>query len=81
MKKFFTGLAVAGIFAGIFAVYALSTLFLDQQSVNDLLIFVASFACLGFLIGGIYAFDDRSDFKIVSMQLLEFSSGLEPQPY
>lgn len=76
MNKFFMGLTMAGIFAGIFALYALSNLFLDQHSVHDLLIFVAGFACLGFLIGGIYAFDDRSDFKIVPSAIARILIGV-----
>jgi len=70
------GLMLAGIFAGIFALYAFSNLFLDQHSIHDLLIFVASFACLGFLIGGIYAFDDRSELKIVSSAMARTLIGV-----
>jgi len=33
---------------------------------HSLLLFVGSFGCFGFLLGGIYAFDPESDLKITS---------------
>jgi hypothetical protein len=42
---------------------------------HDLLLGIGSFACFGFLLGGIYAFDPESDLKITSSGTGRMSFG------
>lgn len=52
------------LFGGATALYALFQLIFEAETLNELALGVATFGCLGLLLGGIFAFDERSEIKI-----------------
>jgi hypothetical protein len=75
MTSFIKGLALAALFAVFAAAYALLNAGSFSGGLQALLLWVASFACFGFLVGGIYAFDPRSEFKIRSSSTARVATG------
>jgi len=76
-----TNLSKALILAILFAVISGATVLLyavpwTDVSWSDLLLGVASAGCVGFLLGGIYAFDPRSDLKIKASPVGRMVFGL-----
>jgi hypothetical protein len=67
MRNFYKALILAGFFS---AITAIAALFYGAPWTNttwrETLLGIGSFGCFGFLLGGIYAFDPESEFKIKS---------------
>lgn len=71
----------AFILAVFFAVITVTAALLNwlpwtNSTWRDALLGIGSFGCFGFLLGGIYAFDPESDFKIKSSAIGRMSFGL-----
>lgn len=62
-KVLIRGLLMAGAFSVFVAIYAAVQMFLGGQSLSGAVPLLASFGCLGLLLGAIYAFDEESDVK------------------
>jgi hypothetical protein len=63
------------LFGLVTALYAAVNMIFDGMPWASYLRAVASFACFGFLLGGIYSFDSRSDFKVANRPALRALIG------
>lgn len=68
--------ALGALFAAAAAIAGLSYALPSQAEWGRLLLGIASFACFGFFLGGIYAFDPESELKIKSSSFGRVSFGL-----
>lgn len=69
-------IVLGAFFAAICAVAALLNALPFHGSWQSLALWVASFACFGLLIGGVYAFDPASDLRIKSSAIGRIVFGL-----
>jgi hypothetical protein len=76
MSVLIKGLSLAALFAVAAAIYALVNAVPFSGTYEALLLWVASIACIGFLVGGVFAFDPRSEFKIASSALGRTAFGI-----
>lgn len=70
------GLLVACFFGVVFALYALFQLVFRSESLSELLLGAASLGFVGLLLGGIFAFDGRSEFKVQANAFARIAVGL-----
>jgi hypothetical protein len=61
---FFKGLLLVAFFGVALAAYAVFEVALNGAPLSALLQVAASFGCFGALLGGIFAFDPQSEFKV-----------------
>lgn len=66
MTNLAKSIALGALFAAAAAIAGLAYALPSLGDWHRLLLWVASLACLGFLLGGIYAFDPESELKIKS---------------
>lgn len=76
MSAVIKGLGLAAFFAVAAAIDALVNAVPFSGPWESLLLWVASLACIGFLVGGIFAFDPQSEFRIVSSAFGRIASGM-----
>ncbi len=72
-KALFLAMVFAAISGGVALLYAVPA---GIGSWQRLLLWIASLACFGFLLGGIYAFDPQSDLKIMPSSFGRISFGI-----
>jgi len=76
MKKIFKGILFA-CFVGLgVAFLALLQIGFDFNSLSETFKFMISFGCLGFLLGGIYAFDSESKEQPISNTFIRIATGI-----
>jgi hypothetical protein len=80
LKWWLRGLLLVGLFGVVTGLYAALQLLSGAESLERNVQGVASFACFGFLLGGIYAFDGLSEMcqgnRPVLRAAIGFASGL-----
>lgn len=77
MKNFYKALILAVLFSAIAAISALlHAVPWTTTTWRDVLLGMGSFGCFGFLLGGIYAFDPKSELRIKSSSTGRMFFGL-----
>jgi hypothetical protein len=71
------GLYWAGAIAALVALYGAFQMYIGVTPLQGTVEWIASFGCFGFMLGAIYAFDSKSEFKVASRPLLRIAlSGI-----
>ncbi|ABE42433.1 hypothetical protein [Polaromonas sp. JS666] len=74
-RQLLGGLLIAGSFAILGAAYALLQVVSRGHSLGGAIQFIASFACIGLLLGTIFAFDGGSEVKTTDRPFVRIAVG------